>query len=381
MKSWAVNLKKRSGWFDVEGEVVVDEETVIDVLQLLNMLSQQPKTNYIRLDDQQYLLLTDALRKELDVLEMATVTENGNLRLPKANSLLLENGGHGIFDMESGNQVQQLIELVQSSYDFTPRVPQKLNADLRPYQKEGFRWMVRLDKWGAGACLADDMGLGKTVQSIAFLLYKASDGPSLVVAPLSVIFNWREEIAKFAPSLNILTLNDLNTNERKNCVETASAGDIVLVSYGVLSSITEVMVSKEWNVICLDEAHTIKNHETKMAGAVHQLQGKSRLALTGTPIQNHLGELWSLFRFINPGMLGSFKCFKQKFVTPIENGDQERQEWLRRIALPFILRRTKQEVVKELPAQVEQWYNVELSPAEMVSYEALRLEAQNVLKE
>jgi len=156
---------------------------------------------------------------------------------------------------------------------------------------------------------------------------------------------------------------------------------VVLTTYGILSTEAEMLAKKKWNVACLDEAHTIKNRDTKMARAAHSLSATTRIALTGTPLQNHLGELWSLFNFINPGLLGNYESFRSKFVMPIENGNKERQQQLRRMVLPFMLRRTKNEVVEELPDKTETIRTVELSSEEMHTYELIRREAKKRLEE
>lgn len=173
--------------------------------------------------------------------------------------------------------------------------------------------MVRLAHWGAGACLADDMGLGKTVQAIAFMLHKASQGPSLVVAPASVVMNWASELARFAPELRVSVLN--NPDDRNAVIESAVAGDVVLTTYGLLQQEEESLAKIQWNVACLDEAHTIKNRQTKTSAAAMGLKARYRLILTGTPVQNYLGELWNLLQFLNPGLLGSYEQFSRKFIS------------------------------------------------------------------
>lgn len=239
--------------------------------------------------------------------------------------------------------------------------------------------MVRLSGWGAGACLADDMGLGKTVQTIAFLLYRAAEGASLVVAPASVVPNWKNELQRFAPTLNVHVLN--GADDCKALIDGAGEYDVILSTYGLLVNEEETLVGKQWNVVCLDEAHTIKNRDTKTSRVAMQLQASARLILTGTPIQNHLSELWNLFRFITPGLLGSYEQFRLKFIVPIEEGDKEKQRQLKRIVQPFMLRRTKSEVVEELPEKMEITLPVELSEEEMAVYEVIRRRAKAMLEE
>lgn len=380
-QKWNVNLHQESNWFKIEGEIEIDDDTSLKIGQLMQLADFTHKQNYVRLNDTDFVKLTDSMRKRLAQLEALSVKDKSEYRIPLTNALLLNDTLDEEIPIEKGEDLKGVLEKIRKSYKLNPRTPRNLKATLRDYQLEGFRWMLRLDSWGAGACLADDMGLGKTIQTIAVLLNKAKNGASLVVAPTSVISNWKNEIERFAPSLHSVILNELESEKRAEEIKNASAKDVLLVTYGIVCSEAEILKEKEWNIICLDEAHTIKNRETKTAQAVYALKSETRIALTGTPLQNHLGELWSLFNFINPGILGSYDAFRQRFVLPIENGDKERQQLLRRIVLPFILRRTKKEVIEELPEKTEIQYKVELSPEEMHTYEYIRNKAQQQLED
>jgi SNF2 family DNA or RNA helicase len=247
-----------------------------------------------------------------------------------------------------------------------------LQANLRPYQEEGYRWMKRLDAWGAGACLADDMGLGKTLQALAFMLSKASEGPSLVVAPKSVIPNWVEETQKFAPQMGVIVLND--SHQRELTVDCAKYYTLVLCTYGVLNTESDLLASTEWNVVCLDEAQQIKNRTTLVSQAAMNLKAKSRIILTGTPLQNHVGELWNLMQFINPGLLGRWNVFRDTYVNATL--DETHKEMLKEMTQPFILRRTKEEVLDDLPEKVEGVHYVSLSENELGVYEAMRKQVE-----
>jgi len=379
---WKVGLRKNAGWFDIEGDVKIDERKVVKIGALMQLFDSSQGGNYIRLGDGEYMQLTDSLRRQLSRLEsIATRTGKNTMRVPVAGASLLADAMAGDITFDNQDKLREMCDKIRQSYALTPRTPQNLQATLRDYQREGFCWMARLDSWGAGACLADDMGLGKTVQTIAMLLYDAKKGASLVVAPTSVVSNWQNELRRFAPSLNVTLLNDTPAGERQKVVDEAGGRDVVLTTYGILSTEAEMLAKKKWNVACLDEAHTIKNRDTKMARAAHSLSATTRIALTGTPLQNHLGELWSLFNFINPGLLGNYESFRSKFVMPIENGNKERQQQLRRMVLPFMLRRTKNEVVEELPDKTETIRTVELSSEEMHTYELIRREAKKRLEE
>jgi len=379
--TWNVGLRQSGQWFEVEGNVQVDEKRVLSIAQLLQLMDFDGKSNYVKLGNNEYMMLTDALRRQLAKLEAIAMKDKDSLRIPVNNASLLADAMTGDINIANQEKLHEMVAKIKASYELKPRVPNNLNATLRDYQQEGFRWMARLDSWGAGACLADDMGLGKTVQTIAMLLYDAKKRASLVVAPTSVVSNWRNELSRFAPSLKVTLINELDSNARRDIIKKSSAREVILTTYGILSIEEEAFTSKEWNVLCLDEAHTIKNRDTKMAHAAHSLSAKTRIALTGTPLQNHLGELWSLFNFINPGLLGNYDMFKQKFVTPIESGNKTRQQQLRKIVLPFMLRRTKNEVIEELPDKTEIVRTVELSAEEMHAYETFRRSAKKKLEE
>ena len=254
-------------------------------------------------------------------------------------------------------------------------LPKNIHAELRPYQQEGFEWMSRLAHWGAGACLADDMGLGKTLQSITLMQSRAAQGPQLVLMPTSVLLNWQQELRRFAPALTVKVLNQQNA-DRQQIVNNAEAGDVVLSTYGLLVTEEELLSSRVWTTIILDEAHTIKNRDTQTSKGAMNLKGDFRLMLTGTPLQNHLSEIWNLFQFANPGLLGSYQQFTDRFILPIERDhDQEQQRLLRRILSPFLLRRTKEDVLNELPQKTEITLQVELSTEEQALYDNLRQQA------
>ena len=378
-QTWNVSLKKNAGWFDLEGELNIDEETVISIAQLLDMMAGS-HGRFIRLDNDKYLSISEQLRKQLQKIDAVASRQHGKAVIPAVGMAVLGEALSGELDITHPKALDELRTKIRQSGKLQPEVPEQLNATLRDYQLDGFQWMTRLGSWGAGACLADDMGLGKTVQTIAVLLDKCSEGPSLVLAPASVVPNWRKELNRFAPSLNVSILNE--AADRKALIEEAKAGDIVISTYGLLVTEEEVLTKKQWNVACLDEAHAIKNRDTKTSGVAMQLEAKQRIILTGTPIQNHLGELWNLFQFINPGLLGSYDQFNKKYILPIsQDHDTQRKQQLKRLVQPFMLRRTKQEVVEELPDKTEITRNVQLTDEEMAVYEVIRRKAKEELEE
>lgn len=232
--------------------------------------------------------------------------------------------------------------------------------------------MCRLAQLGFGACLADDMGLGKTLQALGLILSRAQQGPSLVVAPTSVCMNWQAEIRRFAPTLNFHII----AGATDPAAFSFGPYDVVVSSYTLLQQEKEFFTSIEWETIVLDEAQAIKNSATKRSQAAMKLQGRFKLITTGTPIENHLGELWNLFSFINPGLLGSFKQFNRRFGIPIEkHRDRSARKMLKKLIQPFMLRRIKAEVLDELPSRTEVTLRVELGQDERNFYEALRQQA------
>lgn len=254
-------------------------------------------------------------------------------------------------------------------------VPATFQGSLRPYQSQGVDWLQFLAAAGLGGVLADDMGLGKTVQTLAHLVIEQNAGrldrPALIVCPTSLVPNWTMEAEKFAPTLKVLPLHGPNRKERFGEI---AAHDLVVTTYPLLTRDYETLTAQEWHAVILDEAQTIKNPNAETTRQTLRLQARQRLCLSGTPLQNHLGELWSLFDFLAPGFLGSQKGFRTRYRTPIEkHGDVERQALLTRRVRPFLLRRTKAEVVTELPPKTEITESVEMEPPQRAIYDGIRL--------
>lgn len=377
--AWNIGLKANNEWFEIEGDVRVSEDSVMSMSQILDLIGQS-RGRYVRLNDTDYMEISSKLRRQLERIESLSTKHRNKMVISPINAALIDDKTlDGELKVAFDQKLLALRQRIKDSNNYDAPVPSTLQAQLRPYQVDGYQWMARLASWGAGACLADDMGLGKTVETIAFLLLKAADGPALVVAPASVVPNWINELTRFAPTLTPYVLN--KAADRAQLIKDAGPHDVILSTYGILSTEEENLAKKKWTTICLDEAHIIKNKGTKMSQAAMSLSADNRVILTGTPIQNHLGELWNLFRFINPGLLGSDEAFRHKFVLPIQEGDKDRQRALQRIIKPFMLRRTKNEVVDDLPEKTEIVLPVELSDSEMAMYEAMRIKAANVISE
>ena len=378
--TYSVGLRTKQNWFEVEGELQLDEKTILSAAELLKLMqANMVGKRFVRLNDTEFLALNERLAKQLSSVQQLAQVRKNSVVIPRFEiGLLGELMANPQTILREDKGVRTLLEKIDRAAQMTIEVPKELQAMLRAYQEDGYRWMMRLAEWGAGACLADDMGLGKTVQTIAVLLARAKKGASLVVAPASVVYNWQNEILRFAPTLNVQVFNE--ADDRAQLIEKAGNYDVVLTTYGLLVREAEMLAGKAWNVVCLDEAHTIKNRATKMSQAAMSLKAEVRIALTGTPLQNYLSELWNLFQFINPGLLGSFETFSHDFITPIEaEHNKQRQALLRRMLQPFLLRRTKAEVIDELPEKTEIIRRIELSADERIAYEALRIEAQQMV--
>ena len=364
----SLRLKSGVNWFEVEGELKVDENMVLTIRSLLELM-RHSRGRFVELSDREFLSLSDQLKRQLSELaSFATETDKGII-INRFASVSMMDTLDGIENLKRDKVWSDFRERLQTAWQSEASVPSLLQAELRPYQVAGFRWMARLAEWGAGACLADDMGLGKTVQTIALLLHRRQEGPALVVAPVSVLPNWINEINRFAPSLVVKTLSE---GDRAETLASLAAGDLLVTTYGLLLSEEDSLTAKPWATVILDEAHAIKNYNTKISKAAMSLQANFRVALTGTPLQNHLGEMWNLFQFINPGLLGSFSYFTEAFIRPTDESVRTR---LKKLISPFILRRTKTAVLEELPPKTEIVRKITLSNEETAFYEMLRRRA------
>ncbi|WP_088894180.1 DEAD/DEAH box helicase [Leptolyngbya ohadii] len=374
LSDFRMAIKRQNDWFATEGELKVSNEQVLDMQQLMQLLNQT-NSRFIPLGNGQFLALTQEFRKRLDELRTYADKSGKGLRLHPLAAMAVEDWIDEVGNLKTDKHWKAHLQRLKEIQDYDPQLPSTLQAELRDYQLEGFRWLARLAHWGVGACLADDMGLGKTLQSLAVILTRAPQGATLIIAPTSVCMNWISEAEKFAPTLNVL---QFGSGDRQKMLDNLQPFDIVVCSYGLLQQeeVAEMLAKVEWQTIVLDEAQSIKNFATKRSQAAMNLQGGFKLITTGTPIENHLGELWNLFRFINPGLLGSLESFNQRFANPIEReGDRQARQRLKKLIQPFLLRRTKSQVLQELPSRTEILLQVDLSKEEMAFYEALRREA------
>lgn len=391
-------------WFELHLGVSVDGERV-DILPALILILQglppdgvaemleddgaDGETVYLKLPDQRILPLPFArVRPILRTLSEIFSDEGGGegpvrLRAADAAALAdLEDSGGMVW--HGGEGLRRLGRRLRDGGGLPDVVPPASFAgSLRPYQQAGLAWLQLLREVGLGGVLADDMGLGKTVQVLAHLaLEKAAgrlDRPCLVVAPTSLMPNWRGEAAAFTPDLSVLIQHGA---DRKEAFERLAEHDVILTTYALLARDIDVLEAIPWHMVIVDEAQFVKNPATAAAKALRRLETRHRLALTGTPLENHLGELWSLFDFVSPGFLGDAKGFLKTWRTPIEKrGDQDRQKQLARRVKPFLLRRTKADVAADLPPKTEMAENIDLGPSQRALYEGIRLTMHSKIRE
>ena len=347
------------------------------------LLLQQDNERYLNIPMKKVRHIFDALT---ELCDPDTLDKDGNLQLSRFHcvQIISLDSPHTRIAWQGGDLLRQFGEKLNGFNGIdTVKLPVTLKAELRDYQKEGVNWLQFLREYELGGILADDMGLGKTVQTLAHLLIeqesKRADRPSLVVAPTSLMVNWRREAARFAPGLSVLVLQGVN---RKPKFSQIKGHDIILTTYPLLSRDSEVFMQHEWHMVILDEAQHIKNPKSKAAQTAHKLKTRHRLCLTGTPMENHLGELWSQFHFLMPGALGDENRFKKLFRTPIEKyQDETRQQQLRKRVAPFMLRRDKSAVATELPPKTEILTEVALDGAQRDLYETIRISMQNKVQQ
>jgi hypothetical protein len=367
IRAMTVRVGEGRDWLGLEGGLTLDDGRVLEMKFLLDLLDVSPG-RFVSLGEREFLVLSESLRRRLETLR--GLTDGGHFHPLAAGAV--DEALEGM-QVEAGARWREMLQRLSSAREFEPTLPSTLQAELRDYQIEGFRWLARLAHLGAGACLADDMGLGKTLQSLALILSRTTEGPTLVLAPMSVCSNWVNEARRFAPTLNPKRFGD---GDRDQMLKDAGPFDLIVCSYGLVQTEGERLAGVTWSTIVADEAQTFKNPQTKRSQAIMKLDAGFKMITTGTPIENHLGELWNLFRFINPGLLGSLDRFNQRFAVPIEqHRDSGARTRLRQLLKPFILRRLKSEVLTELPPRTEITLELELGKAEAALYEAMRRQA------
>lgn len=344
-----------------------------DILQ-----SYHENRSYAELDDGTILDLTKKA-KELAQLDDLTnrlgltpkQLASGKVKLPGYNSIYLDT----LLQKQDGinyrrdDKLSQLIENFDHDDDQQFKLPKDLASIMRDYQKKGTAWLMKLAHYQFGGILADEMGLGKTLQVIALLRSMPAKKPALIVAPASLVLNWEAEFKKFSPKTKAISVVGTKAQRRK-LIAQAKDYEVVLTSYDLLKRDIDLYEDQTFDFEIIDEAQAIKNHSTAVAKSVKAISAKHRFALTGTPIENRLDELWSIFDFIMPGYLFNHRQFSKRFVNPIAQSDQNALQQLQQMTAPFILRRTKEQVLTEIPSKLEETYFVGMSKAQQDLYNA-----------
>ena len=369
-----IQVASNIDWFDTEIELDFGGEiaSLKDIQK-----SIQSNQNYVELADGTLGLLPEEWLKKYSLLFKMAQVEGKKLRLNKINFNVIDDLHDEISDTEILEELQekkkQLLEINLQDFDGKP-LPVDLKADLRPYQKSGFHWLSYLENVGWGGLLADDMGLGKTIQALTGLQgYKEKHGKlhALIVCPTTLLFNWENEIKKFTPNLTYLIHHTAN---RTSKIDELKKYDIIISTYGTLRSDIEMLLKIKWDYAVLDESQAIKNPNAKVSKATYLIEAKNRVALSGTPMQNNTFDIYSQMHFLNPGMLGNKEFFKENFAVPIDKfQEQSAKDHLRKLIYPFLLRRTKEQVAKDLPEKTEITLFCEMETKQRKIYDEHRL--------
>lgn len=385
-----LSTEQQNDWFDLHGEIIVGAFK-IPFLAFAKYIGNENRL--YPLPNGEFFLIPLEWMTKYKALAQFAKKEGDHLRLAKSQYTLLQGIG-----LEENTKVE-FDKLV--NFQLSPL----LKAELRPYQLEGVKWLVQLYENDLGACLADDMGLGKTLQTIAALLHAKEQKPkqnlvengvqtnlfqsadsdflqplnTLIVLPASLIFNWEAELQRFAPSLSVYRHVG---NKRHKDARLLARFDILLTTYQTALRDVDLLQKIEFEYIILDESQQIKNKDSKVFKAINELQARHKISLSGTPIENSLADLWSQMQFINPDLLGSFPFFQREFITPIEKrNDEDKKTRLRSLVAPYMLRRTKEEVAKDLPPLTVTLHYCEMEPEQKKLYEKEKSAARNLLLE
>jgi superfamily II DNA or RNA helicase len=387
--------RERPDWFGLELGVEIEGQRVDLLPTLLEMLDGAGDLGAlvrpgrrcvaVRVDERRWLPVPPARLRLLAKVLVELYRDGTKLRAPAVRAPLIAELCATLHDGTRPLRWVGDTKIREQAYGLAlgPRraariiAPDRLCAELRPYQREGVAWLQHLREHGAGGVLADDMGLGKTLQTIAHVLIEHEQGrldrPAMIVTPTSLVGNWRRELAKFAPTLKVIAYHG---PDRHDHFAELAHHDVVITTYPLVARDRDELAKIPLHMVVLDEAHAIKNCEAQASAAVRCLDTRHRLCLSGTPVENHLGELWALFDFLNPGLLGGRDEFTTQFRTPIEDkGDKVRLEALRDRVRPFILRRTKDSVAPELPPKTRLVRAIELTGEQRELYEGIRVAA------
>ncbi len=385
-----LNSEQHNDWFDLKGDIVIGEWSFPFVKFINYLKTDNP---YFPLPDGTFFIIPEEWFTKYQGIAQFAKIEGNNIKITKSQSQLLATAG-----------LENKSEHTTQSIDY--QVSAKINATLRPYQLAGFQWLMQHYDKGLGACLADDMGLGKTLQTIAVIqhakeqkaakqvtenakplqldIFAAPSDESflnpvqvLIILPASLVYNWKAEFYKFAPHLQIY---EHTGNKRHQDLRVIKRHDVVLTTYQTALKDADLLGNFEWEYIILDESHYIKNPDSQVFKAISEFRAKHKISLSGTPIENSLSDLWAQMQFINPGLLGNYNYFKTHFLKSIEKSKSATQmEQLRSLVSPYLLRRTKEEVAKDLPELLVQTVYVDMSAEQAKRYEQERSAARNLL--
>lgn len=381
----SLGVMAQGDWFNLQ----VDAEGMSQAELREALLRYRKRERYIRLESGDFLDLEEKGMKALAELygDLETVTDDeGNevLLVPAYRALYVDNLGEqmDVLGMTRSKEFSALIERLKKAPETAYRVPKSLDTVMKDYQKQGFYWMKNLDALGFGGILADEMGLGKTLQAISLMIYAAGEQEnqaSLIVCPASLVYNWKHELEQYAPELvSVSVVGD--AEERAQILSEAQKYQVLITSYDLMKRDIDLYESIRFRYCFLDEAQYIKNHLTQNAKAVKQLQAQTRFALTGTPIENRLSELWSIMDFLMPGLLYNYSRFSRELEQPlVRDQSEDALERLHRLIGPFVLRRLKKDVLKELPDKLETVVYTKLEGEQKRLYAANALALRNRL--
>jgi len=366
-----IHLSSGMDWFDARVELAFGEQR-IGIAEIQKALSN--KQSFVQLNDGTLGILPDEWIKKYELLFKVGEGKNNNLRLSKYHLSVIDELYEQRDEEELSFELDEKYERLRN-FKSIPEVAisAQLESRLRPYQLAGFHWLNYLNNVGWGGILADDMGLGKTVQALSMLQHFAEEEGSLkalVVCPTTLIYNWENEIQKFTPSLSHRIHHG---NARAKRKEDFGEENIIITTYGTLRSDVQMLMKIPFDYVVLDESQAIKNPTSKVTRAAGLLKAKNRICMSGTPLQNNTFDIYAQMNFLNPGLLGSVEFFRNEFSTPIDKlGEQEQKEHLKKLLYPFILRRTKEQVAKDLPEKTETILYCEMEKEQRRVYESYR---------
>jgi SNF2 family DNA or RNA helicase len=368
-----IAIAQKKNILEIEGHWETDGEN-IPLDKVLNAVKNGDK--FIEIAPDEYARISDFARKQLEPLAYLYANDQSTIKAMPLEALQVYYSLEGLgAKIDCAPKILELQNKVKKAAETTIPVPDTLNANLRPYQEKGFEWMAKTAIWSPGVCLADDMGLGKTIQTLALLLHRAHLGPTLIVSPVSVAQNWIAEAQKFAPTLNV---KEYRGSERKSKLA-LSANDVLVTSYSLLGRDISILEQIHFATAIYDEAQTIKNPDSIRTKAALKVRADYSVALSGTPIENHLSDLYSIAKVITPGLFSSESKFKESFIKPMTGDDEFRfkqaQNNLMTLIKPFVLRRMKSELKDELPNKQIVNQMIELSIEEKLYYDNVRKSA------